>query len=1188
MKKEKKEPIQKGGFSTSKAEINYDGWKVIEDNINNSRQIATEISGSIKIEDKNTNINDLHLYVKLTDMAGNETEEKVVFSIDKTNPKIEVTYDDRNTSPLVTDFYNKERRATIKITERNFDEARVEYELINNTFNKEAPKLSGWEETKNSENPDENTYVANIEYVDEGDYMFGITFTDRAGNVLEEEYMKDSKDKFTIDKQAPSIDVTYPTAVYTAPDTKKAWYAGDVAFSVDLSDNLAGFNEFTVDMNETIDVDTSGKSISESNKNYKAEDSYTNRTLTDSYQFNTNQAKIADDGSFKIRLDLADKSSNTKTYETTVYKDVDAPHITKYTFNAKGYQDGEGLPVGTADYGFYFVEDTVVTITADDTKTEDGKEVPSSGVESISYYTVDYTGKVTQQGTENVNDKNQIQIKIPADFKGQIFAKAKDHVKNEAKDYVKPEGAILETPGKHQSSSAITLSKAGASHKDASGLDLYNSNVPVNVVVQDTYSGIRTIEWSVTSPYDTGSNQSGSVIVDNKGNMSSGGWNREKTEVNLVTQMSTTINVGNNSNNIVVWVKLTDRAGNTSEQRINFSIDKTAPTINITYDHSNKDPGFSDTEYYKDTRTAIVTIKERNFNANDVVLRLTNTLGTTPGFSGWSTVVDSTNPDNTSHTARIVFSSDGDYVFTVDFTDMAGNRAATSLQQRFTMDQTKPIISVSFDNNEAKNTNYYKADRTATVTITERNFETSRIAVSMSAANQDKTVDVPTVNGWSTGSDGHVATIKFDKDALYKLKISYTDKAGNNADDFQEISFYVDKTIPELSVQGVTQKSANNGIKEDSDNTNIGFTIEGTDTNFDTITPELNLVGLEETTNQTELLGEGTAIENGRRYQVSNLESDGIYVVKCKAEDKAGNVQEKVKVLDKDGKEVDAEELMFSVNRNGSTYMLTDDTKKLNGTYTQDEQNVGIIEINVDEIHNTKLTMFHDTNTTVLKEGTDYKVKESGEEGQWHEYDYTVDKNNFKEDGDYSVSLYSVDAAENESENTMDTKNVEVRFAIDKTAPNVIVTDLESDETYSQDKKDVTMVVNDNMKLVDLKVYHSEYSKDPESADYGKVYKSWDQAAIEKMIADKGDYDFDIDGGSTKKHKVKIVATDAAGCETVVELKNFYVTTNWWINFYTNKPLFYGSIVALVLLFGGAATIIILIKKKKEDKSTKE
>ena len=40
----------------------------------------------------------------------------------------------------------------------------------------------------------------------------------------------------------------------------------------------------------------------------------------------------------------------------------------------------------------------------------------------------------------------------------------------------------------------------------------------------------------------------------------------------------------------------------------------------------------------------------------------------------------------------------------------------------FGIDVTAPTIEVEYDNNDAQNGRYFKADRVATVTVTERNF----------------------------------------------------------------------------------------------------------------------------------------------------------------------------------------------------------------------------------------------------------------------------------------------------------------------------------------------------------------------------------------------------------------------------------------------------------------------------------
>ena len=97
--------------------------------------------------------------------------------------------------------------------------------------------------------------------------------------------------------------------------------------------------------------------------------------------------------------------------------------------------------------------------------------------------------------------------------------------------------------------------------------------------------------------------------------------------------MTKTIIVKNNSNNIKVWAKITDRAGNTSEEEIRFSIDKTVPTIEVTYDNNDYDIDFiNEAEYYKDNRTAVIVVTERNFNPEDVVYNIVNSYGSVPNL----------------------------------------------------------------------------------------------------------------------------------------------------------------------------------------------------------------------------------------------------------------------------------------------------------------------------------------------------------------------------------------------------------------------------------------------------------------------------------------------------------------------------------------------------------------------------
>ena len=68
----------------------------------------------------------------------------------------------------------------------------------------------------------------------------------------------------------------------------------------------------------------------------------------------------------------------------------------------------------------------------------------------------------------------------------------------------------------------------------------------------------------------------------------------------------------------------------------------------------------------------------------------------------------------------------------------------------------------------------------------------------------------------------------------------------------------------------------------------------------------------------------------------------------------------------------------------------------------------------------------------------------------------------------------------------------------------------------------------------------------------------------------------------SSKHKVEFLAVDKAGHKTEFEPFGFTLSTNFWILFYSNTPLFVGSIVGVVLIIA-AIVIIIVMKRRKSD-----
>lgn len=484
--------------------------------------------------------------------------------------------------------------------------------------------------------------------------------------------------------------------------------------------------------------------------------------------------------------------------------------------------------------------------------------------------------------------------------------------------------------------------------------------------------------------------------------------------------------------------------------------------------------------------------------------------------------------------------------------DNAGN--VTSMEYSIKIDITKPIINIEYDKNAADSGTFFRESRRATITVKERNFDDSLVNITLRATNDGADIALPTVSGWTSSGDLHTATIAYRRDGLYTFDIDVTDKAGNTSADFTEQTFYVDTTAPTLEITGVADRSANNG--------DIIPVVSYSDTNYDDAQVNITLTGA---------MRKGVALDgsyadqhNGKVFTFKNFakekEVDDIYTLAATLTDKAGNTTEKT--------------ILFSANRFGSTYALSAATDQLNGSYVQTPQDVVVTETNPDALQNIRITLFKNNQTIILQEGTDYRIEVRGGNGQWYEYIYTVLAKNFADDGVYRLTFYSEDAAGNIAENTLDTKKQEIGFGVDKTKPNMVVTNLESDTTYPLENLTVSLSAGDNLLLQSVVVYLDDYSK---------AYKTWTAEEVAAIVADQGEFTFDIPGDSTGAHQVKIVCTDAAGNEQTEEITNFYVTTNLFVRYYNNKPLFFGSIAAVVVI-AGVVIALAAGKKKKNDK----
>ena len=589
-----------------------------------------------------------------------------------------------------------------------------------------------------------------------------------------------------------------------------------------------------------------------------------------------------------------------------------------------------------------------------------------------------------------------------------------------------------------------------------------------------------------------------------------------------------------NSNNVRLQVQASDWSLNTQEvQSESIKVDTEAPEVSFRLDKS----GVLNGKYYNQTKTLTITVKEHNFDTS-YEPKVTATNGNGYSFSGWSINGDIA-------TGYVHFTGDGDYSVTYDCYDLAGNKSNTETMNEITIDKTTPVISVSYDNNNARNGHYYNASRTATITITEHNFNASEVSVQTTAQG----ASAPGVSGWSTSGDRHTATVTFGSDADYTFDISYTDLAGNAAADYAQESFTVDLTNPEVEISGVANKSANKGT--------VAPVITLSDTNYDTQGITITLIGSERGRVDISNMLTTATMANGQTMTFLNFGEgmDDIYTLTAEAVDMAGNETSR--------------SITFSVNRDGSTYKINESTKELlEKGYTNSPKDIVIQEINVDTLKFVELTYSKDGKVVKLTEGKDYTVEVSQTEGQWKIYTYTIKASCFEGEGDYVINIYSEDEAENATTNKA--KQTTIEFVVDKTPPTIVISNLEDGGRYKEESHEFTLSVKDNTHLA-----YIEYYLD------GQLVKTYEG---EELTVEDGVIKISLDSAGSYQ-TVQIKAYDAAGNEIASDEYSVLVTSSAWIQFYMNKPLFYGVIAAIIIAL---ALIIFFIGKRRKDDDEKK
>ncbi len=978
-------------------------------------------------------------------------------------------------------------------------------------------------------------------------------------------------------------DITAIEGTHKYTDNDKMYFSSGANIKFKVTDEISGINSVKV----YLDGDSeSGKqlTVTTKSKNDPARyDQLKTKTTSDTFSCNTGDLS---EGKHTIRIYAQNNSGNivdggcvTKTF----YVDKTAPVITSFDIQNNDKQKIVDLTPEKQHYNYYFQTDTQVTVNADENAEDKGN---CSGIKTIYFRAYDVVTGEEYKSSKNVSTDNSTAsatFTVRANFKGELYAYAVDNVDNNGKTQhgeKKPDDLIVETQQHHNGNASVTMSRAKASYKDNSGLDLYSGNVNARVVFEDAYAGIKDATITV---YDYTNAVTGTIYAEigNDGSI-------EKTEVtgsvnniifnddyttskdNLLPKLVIDYVVTDNSNNIKITTSMTDRAGNkTDNVKDSLSIDKTKPVIDVKYDN-NEHTTYGGNDYYKADRTATVTVTERNFDESLVEAAIMRNGGRYTTIGGWTHNNNTADPDKSTHVAKIVYNTDGDFTFDIAVKDKAMNSADKFTQQKFTVDKTAPVIDVSFDNNSAKNGNYYKADRTATIKITEHNFNSGSQYVNIPVTAEGTTA--PSVVGWSGSGDDHNATVSFNKDGKYSFTVDYTDLAGNKAVQKKVDSFYIDKTAPEVEITGVADHQAYNGT--------VAPVVTYRDDNFtddhDFRFTKIDINGKSDDTSKFDYDTGGNGVtEFIYKYRdfAEVLENDGIYNFTVELSDKAGNSTSK--------------SVTFSVNRFGSTFKASDESKKLiNNGYTNAEQDIVIEEINVTPLTKHSVTLAKSGgNSTELVENTDYTFTSSNNGNEWCKSVYTVNKKNFSDEAAYTVTIMSVDKAKNTNNNRMadsslsteqkNKRECAISFVVDKTSPLVSITGIKDNELYKEASKKVKIVCEDDNLDKSKLVVTLDNKKLAEGEDYTIVDDK--DGSIAGMLT--AEIVLKAETGGIKEN-LKVTIGDLAGNTGEKSVDNFILSANIFQRFFANPVLVICTFAGLALVI--AAVIFFVAKKRKK------
>lgn len=725
----------------------------------------------------------------------------------------------------------------------------------------------------------------------------------------------------------------------------------------------------------------------------------------------------------------------------------------------------------------------------------------------------------------------------------------------------------------------IQVSYSGSS-RNTNGKPYYNGTATATVKIIETNFFADDVKFEFTSKNIDGAAVSGESV---------GSWTRDG-------DVNTCVITYANDANYTFDMSYIDLANNAAAAypQDTFTVEKTPPTnLGIGYSVDVLGAVTGTILWYDAPVNVTLTATDVTAGIETINYSYETNAGVSTVNVGESNISVSVNANNSSveHQFSIPSSAltetnqfDGHVSFTA--TDRSGNESSTTAasEPEVIVDNIAPVINVEYNETtdpfvdgktesgeDASDADYYNVAVQVDVEIDEANFDANDVTIQV-------TKDDAEYNGFSyhftdVSVDEHITDFTLSETGEYVITISYTDKstnemvAGDRIDNDVTDGVYVsrvkvvDVDKPEITFNFNGEEALD---KTAHDEDIIEHIVSVHD---DHILPEgidVKLTGFERGADAMDIntyhyvdetktyVKEPSEITEDEDYNVvvSDIGADAVYLLSCEATDRAGNS--------------DKQELMFSVNRDGSTYYLSDETGKLiEKFYTNTTQGVEIHEISVEALTEMNVTVIRDASTSALEENTEYQVVDrSGEDNNWYDYQYTVNQENFEKEGAYTVQTSSKTEGTGKKYSNSNDDNAVVQFAMDTTLPEVFISGVTADVTkYKTNAQPITVTVSDNMRL-----------------DHATLIINGEEQPIEITDGVSGTLQTTITA-SNDDQTVQVLASDAAtNTYQLSEPITIRVTSNV-ISLY--REYFIAGGVVLLFVVGAPITVVVSRKKRK-------